>query len=263
MFSSGSISRMTRAPSSITPSSKPPHSSGNARSPWRLIWSSCSGVSLTVIGGWWLVVGGWWLVESDTNHQPPTTNHYFSLLPKFFAQILAGVVAKDGDDHAFVNPFGDPHRRDDVGRGRNPDEPAFAPRQSFDHRVRLLRGDFDFFIGKRRVVDARHDGRLHVLQSFEAVKRRIGLHRDQFDFGFEFAQTAPRSDESPARAESGDEVSDAPSGLVEYLDACRFVMGAPVSRVVVLVGVKIFVGIGGHDFAHGQDRAVRTGERIG
>src|SRR5262245_27483469 len=102
MFSSGSVSRMTRGPSSIAPSSKPPHSSGKVRSPWRLIWSSCSDVNLT-------------------------------LIPEFLAQILAGVVAQDGDDHALVNSFGEPHRRDDVRRGRNPDEPAFAPRQSFDH----------------------------------------------------------------------------------------------------------------------------------
>src|SRR5262249_28942074 len=112
MFSSGNISRMTRAPSSIRPSSKPPHSSGKVRSPWRLIWSSCSDVSLTLIGHRWLVVGGW---RRILNHQPPT-NLFFLLIPEFLAQILAGVIGQDGDDHALVNPFGDPQRRDDVGR---------------------------------------------------------------------------------------------------------------------------------------------------
>src|SRR5262249_59866573 len=67
----------------------------------------------------------------------------------------------------------------------------------------------------------------------------------------------------PAGPKAREEMGDASRGLLEYWNAGRFVMGAPVGRIVVLIGVKILVGIGRHDFAHGQDRAVRAGERIG
>src|SRR5262249_55896651 len=208
MFSSGNISRMTRAPSSITPNSKPPHSSGKVRSPWRLICSSCSDVSLT-------------------------------LIPEFLAQIFAGVIAQDGDDDALVNSLGDCHCRDDVGPGRNPDEPAFATRQPFDHVMRVFRADFELFVRDRRIVDARHDRRLHMLHPFKAVKRGIGLHRDQFHAWLKFSQPSPGPNEGPARAKARDEMGDAPRGLLEYFNARRLVMRSPVGRIVVLIGVKI------------------------
>src|SRR5262249_56237901 len=100
-----------------------------------------------------------------------------------------------------------------------------------------------------------------MLHPFKAVKRGIGLHRDQFHAWLKFSQPSPGPNEGPARAKARDEMGDASRGLLEYFNARRFVMRAPVGRIVVLIGVKILVGIGRHYFAHGQDPAVRASAR--
>ena len=60
------------------------------------------------------------------------------------------------------------------------------------------------------IVDARPDGRLHVLEPLDAVQRRIGLHRDQPGSSRSMLAQAPAdADERAARAEAGDEVRHA------------------------------------------------------
>ena len=97
-------------------------------------------------------------------------------------------------------------RAREVGAARNADQQALFLREAPRHLVRLFGADPKIVVGQRRVVDAGHDRRLHVLEPLEAVQRRVGLHRGEHDRLVELAQAAADADERAARAEPGDEV---------------------------------------------------------
>ena len=124
------------------------------------------------------------------------------------------------------------------------------------HVPRGLRLDPHVLVGQRRIVDARDDGRLHVLEPLEAVQRRVGLHGDQPDAGSRLAQPTARSHEGPARAQSRDEVGDRPVGLLEELGPGRLVVRAPVGRITVLIRVEVGVRVLGVELLRHADRSV-------
>src|SRR5215216_4667302 len=119
------------------------------------------------------------------------------------------------------------------------------------------------FVRDGRIIDAGHDGRLHVLQTFKPMKRRVGLERYYFDRRIEFFKPSARPDKSSARAETGDEVSHAPAGLLPYFERSRSVMRLPVGRIVVLIGVEIEFRVLFIQAARFTNRAVRSFKRAG
>ena len=106
---------------------------------------------------------------------------------------------------------------------RNAGQQPFLARQPPHHVVRLLGAHAQVLVGERRVVNPRHDRRLHVLQPLEPVERRVGLERNQPDRRVELAQPPPGADERAARAEAGDEVRQPPARLLDDLRrrSCR------------------------------------------
>src|SRR6185312_2615542 len=113
------------------------------------------------------------------------------------------------------------------GSSGDSDEESVAG-QILDHAVGHLGGHVDVGVGEGGVVDARHDGGGHVLEAFEAVEGRVGLHGDAADVGVELAQAAGGSHEGAAGAEAGDEVGDLAFGLLPDLWGSGAIVGAPV-----------------------------------
>ena len=74
-------------------------------------------------------------------------------------------------------------------------------------------------------------------------KGGIGLHGDDLDGGVVFAQGARDAGERAGGAQTGDEVGHLAAGLLDDLWAGGGVVGLPVRRVVVLVGVEIAIGL--------------------
>ena len=95
--------------------------------------------------------------------------------------------------------------------------------------VGLFRRHAHVDIGKRRVVDARHQRRLHVLEPLEPVQRRIRLHGDELHRRTVVAEEAADAHERAARAESRDEVGHAAAGLRQDLRRGRVVVRVPSS----------------------------------
>src|SRR5204863_564864 len=97
--------------------------------------------------------------------------------------------------------------------------------------VRLLGADTDILVRQRGVVNARHDRRLHVLEALETMQRRIRLDRNEPNRRIEDAEPAANAHERAAGPETGHEVRQAASGLLDDLGTGRIVMRAPV-RIV-------------------------------
>src|SRR5579859_7951477 len=90
------------------------------------------------------------------------------------------------------------------------------------------------------------------------MKRGVGLQAHAANVWIQFSQ-APRCPyKSAARAQARDEVGDAAGSLLPDFIRGRTVMGLPVGGIAVLVGVKVFSRIGGHDFVDFANRAVGT-----
>ena len=106
---------------------------------------------------------------------------------------------------------------------RDARQQPFLAREAPHHPVRALGVDPQIFVGERRIVDAGHDRRLHVLQPLEPVERRVGLKRNQLDRRVELPQPAARADERAAGAEAGDEVRQPAARLLDDLRrrSCR------------------------------------------
>ena len=112
------------------------------------------------------------------------------------------------------------------------------------------------FVGERGVVDRRDERGFHVLPAFEAVERAVGLEADAADFWIEFAEAARGADECAAGAKAGDEVRDASFGLIPDFVGGAVIVGLPVRGIAVLVGIEIFLRIGGDDFVDFANGAV-------
>ena len=63
-----------------------------------------------------------------------------------------------------------------------------------------------------------------MLEPFEAVKRRVGLDRDQDDAVVVFAQAAADANERAAGAQAGNKVRDSPAQLLDQLRSGRVVV---------------------------------------
>src|SRR5262249_14500998 len=74
--------------------------------------------------------------------------------------------------------------------------------------------------------------------------------------GIEFLEAARGADESAAGAESGNEMRDAAAGLLPDFVRGAAIVGLPVGRIAVLVGIEIFVGISGDHFFDFSDSAI-------
>src|SRR5438552_19136539 len=97
-----------------------------------------------------------------------------------------------------------------------------------------------------------------MLHPFEAMKRGIGLHRDEFDCSFYLSQAPSSADKSAARAEAGNKMGDPPFGLLPDLVCSRVVVRLPVGRIVILIGIEIFTGRFAVSLARFSNRAIRT-----
>ena len=89
-------------------------------------------------------------------------------------------------------------------------------------------------IGHGWIVYRRNDGRGHVLQSLEPVQRRFRLDRHEVHGRTPLAQPAARADERATRAQAGNKMREAATGLLDNLDRCRLVMRAPVADDVLV-----------------------------
>src|SRR5688572_23346581 len=99
-------------------------------------------------------------------------------------------------------------------------------------------------VGNGRVIDLRHQGRRHMLQPFEAVKRRVRLKRNEAYRRVELTEPATDADKGAARAESSDEMRQPPARLLDDLGSGRIEVRPPVAVVAVLIGIKVPVRIG-------------------
>ena len=95
-----------------------------------------------------------------------------------------------------------------------------------------------------------------MLPAFEAVERAVGLETDAADFRIEFAEAARGADECAAGAKARDEMRDASFGLIPDFVCGAVIVRLPVRGIAVLIGIKIFLRIGGDDFVNFADRAV-------
>ncbi len=180
--------------------------------------------------------------------------------PEAFAEVFVGGVAEDGDDDGFAVGggfcFGDVEGGGDGCGCGDADEEALGFAEALGHEVGALGGHLDVAVGEGGVVDGRDDGGGHVLEAFEAVEGAVGLHGDALDGGVELAQAAGGAHEGAGGAEAGDEVGDAAVGLLPDFVGGAVVVGEPVVFVAVLVGVEVFFGLGGGEFAGFADGAV-------
>src|SRR4029077_11612964 len=76
------------------------------------------------------------------------------------------------------------------------------------------------------------------------------------DCGIEFLEPPSGSHERAAGAESGDEMSDADRSLFPDFGGSGAIVRLPISRIAVLIGIKIFFGLCGDDLVHFADGAV-------
>ena len=102
-----------------------------------------------------------------------------------------------------------------------------------------------------------------MLQTLEAVQRRVGLKGNQFDRRIEPPQPAAGADKRAARPEARDKMRQPTARLLDDLRPGRVVVRAPVRVVVVLVRIEIPLRLCRMQPTGFADRAVRSFERIG
>src|SRR5713101_8184770 len=183
-----------------------------------------------------------------------------SSLPKRGAEISVSPISYQHDDTAGFFPCHS-YRCCDRGTAGRSGEDAFLSREALRHRERLLRRHHAVLVRDALVPDRRPECRRHVLPPFDAVHRLIGLHRHDANT---FGSKRPRdADDRPGRADAGDEMRDAPTGLLPNLRRGPELVRQRVRRVRVLIDVDISVRFRGGAPLRFADRAVRALERIG
>src|SRR6266542_774383 len=73
------------------------------------------------------------------------------------------------------------------------------------------------------------------------MKRRIRLHRDRSYRGIKLLQASTGSYKTSGRSQASDEMCEPSLSLIPDLRSGTFVVGAPISRVVVLVRIEILI----------------------
>ncbi len=122
---------------------------------------------------------------------------------------------------------------------------------------------FDIPVGQVSVVNRRDDGRGHVLQPFETIERRVGLHGIAADARVQLTQPSRGAHERPAGAQACYKVRQAAFGLAPDFVGRAVVVGLPVVFVAVLVGVEVAPGLIRGQLARLADGAVRAVGRVG
>src|SRR5439155_17409259 len=181
--------------------------------------------------------------EGRVGPSPPWGEGWVGASIQTGREVAVARVGEDSYDHALFDGRGQLAHRPQRRAAGVSDQQAFAARDGARQVVRGLGLAVPDLIGKSLVPDARHDRRWKVLQTFEAVKRVVRLHSDGVDRRVVLLQAPSDADECAVRAESRDELRDAPARLLEYLDRRAFVMRARVGGVGVLVGIEVHVGV--------------------
>lgn len=101
-----------------------------------------------------------------------------------------------------------------------------------------------------------------MFEPFQPVQGGIGLKRNKSDIGVIFPQASSCVDEGACGAQFGGEMRDAPFGLVPDFDTPCFVMGLPVGRVVILIGIVEPFGVLDVELACHADSAIGAFEEI-
>src|SRR5581483_5482204 len=70
------------------------------------------------------------------------------------------------------------------------------------------------------------------------IDRPLGIGADHYEVGVALAQVASHAGDRPAGTDAGNEVGDAPGGLLPDLRSGALVMSLRVGRVEVLVGLE-------------------------
>ena len=112
-----------------------------------------------------------------------------------------------------------------------------------DDLLPVFGGDFNILICQCRIIDSGDQRASHVLEPFESMKRRTGLHRDCSYCRFQFLQSATGADKGAGGSQSRDEVCNAAFGLFPNFQSGALVVGTPVRWIVVLVRIEIFLGL--------------------
>ena len=152
--------------------------------------------------------------------------------------------------------------RDRTG-SRDSDQQTLMAGQGLGHLVGVLGRHLDVLVREMGVVDLRNDRGRHVLQAFEAVERRVRLHRDATNRWVQLLEPARRSHERAAGPKTGDEVRHLALGLLPDLVRRRAVVRLPVGIVRVLIRVEVLVRLGGCAGAGFADGPVRSVGGVG
>src|SRR3989442_4382921 len=115
----------------------------------------------------------------------------------------------------------------------------------------------------RRVINPRHDGTAHVLQSLDAVQGAVRLYRHDLHGGRQLTQAPTGADDGAARTKGGDEVGDAPGRLCEDLWTGRLIVRVWITGIVVLIRIEVAVAASLRKAARHQDGSIGTLQRIG
>src|SRR5215831_10545208 len=112
--------------------------------------------------------------------------------PEFLGEVLFRSIREDRHDYSTLEAPGHVQCRRQRGARRNPREQALLAREPSDHLMRALALDPEILIGQRWIVNRMNDGRLHVLESLESMKRPARLKRVQLDLRVELPEMSSR-----------------------------------------------------------------------
>src|ERR1700730_2846029 len=118
--------------------------------------------------------------------------------------------------------------------------------------------DLDVLIGKRWVINTRHNSRRQVFRALDAMESGVRLQRYALDLRVELLQSTRRPNECSSGSKHGDEVSDASLGLEPDFICGRFVMRTPVGFVRILIRIKVKIGMALSILPRDLDGAIRT-----
>src|SRR6185295_11192813 len=120
------------------------------------------------------------------------------------------------------------HRASECRARRHPDQQTFLLAEMPRVLMCFFGADLKVLVRDRRIVDPRHDCRLHMFQTFESMKRRVWLKRDNPYLRIQLFQPPAGPNKRPARAQPRDKMSNPPGGLLPDFIGGRLVMRSPV-----------------------------------
>src|SRR5271165_4898511 len=100
------------------------------------------------------------------------------------------------------------------GRSAWAEQQSLFSRGPLDQTIGLFRSDLQVLVRQRRIINGRHDGRGHVLPSFQAMKGSVRLQADAANRGIQFLEAPCGAHKCSAGAKPGNEMSDPSGGLL-------------------------------------------------